>query len=63
MNRLNSLLIVPDGELQVTRDSTLLLVVASGVACEFEDLGDKVLVVLLENSGEVALKSDRVSRT
>ena len=37
------LLIVADGELQVTGDNTLLLVVAGGVASKLEDLGSEVL--------------------
>ena len=46
---LNVLLIVTDGELQVTGHDTLLLVVARGVASELKNLGSKVL----ENSREV----------
>lgn len=37
------LLIVADGELEMTRDDTGLLVVTSGVASEFEDFGSEVL--------------------
>ena len=37
------LLVVPDGELQVTRDDTRLLVVAGSVAGQLEDFGRKVL--------------------
>lgn len=37
------LLVVPDGELQVTGHDTLLLVVASRVTSELEDLSCKVL--------------------
>jgi len=37
------LLIVADGELQVTGNNTLLLVVAGGVASKLEDLGSEVL--------------------
>lgn len=37
------LLIVADGELKVTRDDTGLLVVASGVASQLEDLSSQVL--------------------
>lgn len=43
------LLIVTDGELQVTGHNTLLLVVAGGVASELEDLSREVL----ENGSEV----------
>ena len=45
----DSLLVVPDSELQVPWDDTLLLVVARGVASELENLSSKVL----ENSREV----------
>lgn len=45
----HSLLVVADGELQVTGDDTLLLVVARGVASELENLGSEVL----EDCGEV----------
>lgn len=38
-----SLLVIPDGELQVTRHNTLLLVVARRVARKLEDLSSKVL--------------------
>lgn len=47
--KLVQLLIIPDGELQVTRDDTRLLVVASRVASQFQDFGGKVL----EDSSEV----------
>lgn len=43
------LLIVADGELEVTGDDTGLLVVASGVASKLEDLSSQVL----EDGGEV----------
>lgn len=43
------LFVVPDGELKVTRHDTVLLVVTSGVASEFENLGSEVL----EDGGEV----------
>ena len=43
------LLIVADGELDVTRDDALLLVVAGGVASELKDLSREVL----EDRGEV----------
>lgn len=43
------LLVIADGELQVTRHDTLLLVVAGGVARELEDLGGQVF----EDGGEV----------
>ena len=45
----NSLLIVTDGKLQVTRHNTLLLVITSGIASKLENFGSKIL----ENSGEV----------
>jgi hypothetical protein len=41
--KLVQLLIVPDGELQVARDDTGLLVVASSVASQLEDFGSEVL--------------------
>ena len=47
--QLVELLIVADGELDVTRDDALLLVVAGGVASELEDLSGEVL----EDGGEV----------
>ena len=40
---LHLLFIVSDGELQVTRDDTLLLVVTSCVASKLEDLSSQVL--------------------
>lgn len=43
------LLIVPDGELQVTGDDTCLLVVTGGVASQLENLSSEVL----EDGGEV----------
>jgi hypothetical protein len=43
------LLIVADGELEMTRNDTGLLVVARGVASQLEDFGCEVL----ENSGQV----------
>lgn len=43
------LLIVSDGELEMTRDDTGLLVVAGGVACQFEDFGGEIF----ENGSEV----------
>jgi hypothetical protein len=46
---MDALLIVTDGELQVTGDNTLLLVITGGVASEFENLGSEVL----EDGGEV----------
>lgn len=36
------LLVVPDGELQVTRDDTRLLVVTSGVASQLENFSSQV---------------------
>lgn len=47
--KLVQLLIVSDGELQMTRDDTSLLVVTSGIASKFEDFSSEVL----KNSGEV----------
>jgi hypothetical protein len=41
--KLVQLLIVPDGKLQVARDDTGLLVVASSVASQLEDFGSEVL--------------------
>ncbi len=43
MRKMYSLLVVPDSKLQVPRHDTLLLVVASRVTRELEDLGSKVL--------------------
>ena len=37
------LLIVSDGELNVSWDNSALLVILSGVSCELEDLGGEVL--------------------
>ena len=39
----DSLFIIPDGELQVTRDNTLLLVVSGSITSEFENLSGEVL--------------------
>ena len=47
--KLVQLLIVADGELEVTGDDTGLLVVTGGVASKLEDFGSEVL----EDSGEV----------
>ena len=47
--QLVQLLVVADGELEVTGDDTGLLVVTSGVAGQLEDLGSQVL----QNGGEV----------
>jgi len=41
--KLVQFLIVSDGELEMTRDDTSLLVVAGGVTSQFEDFGRKVL--------------------
>jgi len=35
-------LVVADGQLQMTRDDTLFLVIASGIASKFEDFGSEV---------------------
>jgi hypothetical protein len=50
-----ALLVVANGKLQVTRDNTLLLVVARSVASEFENLSGKVL----ENSREIDCQGTR----
>jgi hypothetical protein len=47
--KLVQLLIVANGELEMTRDDTRLLVVTSGVTSQFENFSGEVL----ENSGEV----------
>lgn len=39
----NLLLVVTDGKLQVSRYDTLLLVIASGVTSQLENLGSQVL--------------------
>ena len=53
-------LVVANGELQVTRDDTRLLVVAGGVASELEDLGGEVL----EDSSDVdCVRADGVMRS
>ena len=52
------LLIVADGELEVTGDDTGLLVVASGVASQLEDLGGEVF----EDGGEVHWRRARFRR-
>ena len=36
------LLVVADGQLEVTRDDSRLLIVACSVACQFQDLGSQV---------------------
>jgi len=41
--QLVQLLIVSDGQLEMTRDDTGLLVVTSGIASKFEDFGSEVL--------------------
>jgi hypothetical protein len=48
-NPRNVLLIVADGELEMTGHDTVLLVIASSVARKFEDLGSEVF----KNGGEV----------
>ena len=45
----DSLLIVSDGKLQVTRDNTLLLVITCGIPSKLQNFGGKVL----ENGSEV----------
>lgn len=47
--QLVQLLIVADGELEMTGDDTSLLVVASSVASKFQDFGGEIL----EHGGEV----------
>lgn len=47
--QLVQLLVVPDGELEMTGDDTGLLVVTSSIASQLEDLGCEVL----EDSGQV----------
>ena len=42
-SRCDSLLVVPDGELQVPWDDTLLLVIPRSVTGELEDLGREIL--------------------
>jgi hypothetical protein len=49
MQEVHSLLVVADGELEVTRHDTLLLVVTSSVTSKLEDLSSEVL----KNGGEV----------
>ena len=41
--KLVQLLVIPDGELEMTGDDTGLLVVAGGVASKLENLGSQVL--------------------
>jgi len=41
--QLVQLLIVSDGELEMTGDNTGLLVVTSGIASKFEDFGSEIL--------------------
>ena len=40
--KLVQLLVVADGQLEVTRDDSRLLIVACSVACQFQDLGSQV---------------------
>lgn len=47
--QLVQLLVVPDGELEMTWDDTGLLVVSRSVTSQFEDFGSEVL----KHSGEV----------
>jgi hypothetical protein len=49
LTKLVQLLVVPDGQLQVSGDDTRLLVVSGGVTSQLEDLGREVL----EDGGEV----------
>jgi len=41
--KLVQLFVVSDGELEVTRNDTRLLVVTSGIACQLENFGSQVL--------------------
>lgn len=45
----NALFIVSDSELEMTGNDTLLLVIASGIASEFEDLSSQVF----EDRGQI----------
>jgi hypothetical protein len=45
----NALFVVPDGELEMTGNDTLLLVIASGVTSKFKDLSSQVF----ENRGQI----------
>jgi len=47
--KLVQFLIVSDGELEMTRDDTGLLVITGGVTSQFEDFGSQIL----EDGGEV----------
>jgi len=47
--KLVQFLVIPDGELKMTRDDTGLLVVTGSIACQLEDFGCEVF----ENSGEI----------
>ena len=49
MKMIHSLFVVSDGELEMTGNNTLLLVIACSIACEFENLRSKVF----EDSSEV----------
>ena len=46
---MHSLFVITNGELQMPRDNTLLLVIASSVTGEFENFGSEVF----EDSSEV----------
>lgn len=46
---MHSLFIVSNGELQVTRNDTLLLVITSGIAGKLEDFGSEIF----ENGSEI----------
>ena len=46
------LFIVSDGELQVTRDNTLLLVIASGISSKLKNFGSEIF----ENGSQVHCK-------
>jgi hypothetical protein len=38
----NSLFVIPNGKLQVPRHDTLLLIIASSIASQLQDLGGKI---------------------
>jgi hypothetical protein len=47
--RHNILLIIPDGELQVSGNNTMFLVISGSIASKFEDLGSKIF----KNSSQI----------
>jgi len=48
-NQSDALFIIPDCKLQVTRDNTLLLVIASGITSKLENFRSQIL----KNGGEI----------